>query len=159
MPDWMDEDLGIHIGDNRKEQTKTAKMEAMAEQAFGSPQTPEMYLELLRMYNADSSTEKEAIFKKGVKALAVIQKENQEQLSKIEDAKNQTIAAEGDKNRDMTKEGHESNERIAKIYQDGKTQDTCNKEDGMNLRKAADIQKDMEVLIANLAEKERQSAT
>ncbi len=65
MPDWSDEDLGIHIGDNRNEEKKVQKMEGMAEAAFGSPQTPEMYLELIRMYNADSSTEKEAIFKKG----------------------------------------------------------------------------------------------
>lgn len=157
MPEWMEEDLGIHIADNRKEQIKVNKMEQMAEASFGSPQTPEMYLELLRMYNADSSTEKEAIFKKGIKALAKIQQENNESQGKIEDNKLQAMAAEKDKDRDVTREGHAKDKVIAKIYADNKSNDTATKEDGQNLRKAADIQKDMEVLIANLADKQRES--
>ena len=139
MEPFMDDDIGLHIGDNQKEHIKNRKMEAMAEQAFLNPNTPELMLELLKMYNADGSSEKEAVFKKGVKALQRLSEENAQR-----DREAQQMAVQQKENEDQRKHKQHSdklqnNKDVAYIYADNKADVEGMKESGQNLRKAAEI--------------------
>lgn len=141
---FFDDDIGLHIGDNQKEQIKTRKMEAMAEQAFARPDNPELMLELLKMYNADSSTEKESVFKKGIVALQQMAQENEEKNRQLQEMDIQQKEAAEQKKDQQHKEKLQNNIDVAKIYADNKADVEGMKEDGQNLRKAADIAADME---------------
>ena len=141
---FFDDDIGLHIGDNRKEEIKIQKMEAMAEQAFINPNTPELMLELLKMYNADSSTEKESVFKKGVRALQEMADANSEKDREIQRQQIEAQNAEGQRRDGQHKEKLKNNLDVAEVYANNKADDTRIKEQGANLRKAAEIAAQME---------------
>lgn len=147
MPDYFLDDLGVHIADNRKEFKKVQDIEEMAKMAFMNAQTPEMMLELLKIYNADGSSEKEAILRKGVKSLAELREKNNQQLQQAEQATLQQKAKEKDDDNQIKRESHQKDINVAKIYADNKADDTRQKEQGQNVRKLADIEKDL--IVAN----------
>ena len=143
MEDYMMDDLGIHIGDNRKEYERKERMDKIGEQTFGQSQDPEIMLNLIKIWNADSATEAEAIFKIGSQKLAEMRQENiklqqeaEAQKAKIEEAKLAETAR-------MHQETMQNNIDVANIYADNKIEDVQNKEAGQDRRKAADIQKEL----------------
>lgn len=142
-PDYFLEDLGIHIGDNRKEFEKSREIDEMAKQAFVSPNNPEMMLELLKIFNADGASEKEAIFKKGMKQLQAMQQENIKQQQEMAKQDLQQKAADKDKDVQVKREGYDKDRDVALIYANNKADDTREKQANENLRKAADIEKDL----------------
>lgn len=143
MDDYMLDDLGIHIGDNRKEFERKDRMDKVGEQAFGQSQDPEIMMNMIKMWNADSATEAEAIFKAGSKKLAEMRQENiklqqeaEANAAKAEEAKQMLL----DK---QHKEKMQNNLDVAHIYADNKIEDVSIKEAGLDRRKAVDLQKEL----------------
>lgn len=143
FPDFWLDDIGIHIGDNRKEFEKSQKISQMAEAAFNQPQTPKMMLELIRLFNADGSTEKEAILERGLKALEEMRLQNMEAQSKQAQADAEAKAADDERKDNLTREGYQKDIEVAHIYANNKSRETDIKENGQNLRKLAEIDKDL----------------
>lgn len=147
FPDFLLDDIGVHIGDNRKEFEKNRKIEQMAEMAFMNAQSPEIMLDLIRLFNAETSTEKEAVLKKGLKALDEMREENNKAQQEQVQAQIQKEAQEKAEDSQLTRESHQKDIAVAKIYADNKADDTREKEQGQNMRKMADIEK--ELLMSN----------
>lgn len=142
-PDFLQEDIGCHIADNRKEYEKSKGVEQLATEAFRTAGDPELLLELLKLYNADGSSEKEAIFKKGIKSLVALREENARRAEEIEKAKLQDKAEERAQKDRLADKTADKDITVAKIYADNKADDTNTKEAGQNLRKIADIEKEI----------------
>ena len=53
-PDFLFEDLGIHIGDNRLEYQRKQRIDSVAQQTFANAQSPEMLLELIKIWNSEN---------------------------------------------------------------------------------------------------------
>lgn len=143
FPDYLIDDIGVHIGDNRKEFEKNKKIEQMAEMAFGNAQTPEMMLDLIRLFNVDTSTEKEAILRKGMKALEEMRAENTKMMQQQEQEKIKAEKENKAEESQLKREGYQKDVDVAHIYANNKADDTREKEQGQNVRKMADIEKDL----------------
>ena len=150
-PDFLFEDLGIHIGDNRLEYQRKQRIDSVAQQTFANAQSPEMLLELIKIWNAENSTEAEAILSKGVKALAEIREENMKLQQQQMQIQGQTEQQKDQLDYQKHQEQLVNNIDVANIYADNKIQEVVAKEDGANKRKAAE-------LVANLQrDRENQS--
>lgn len=140
-------DIGIHIGDNRKEFERKQRMDQMGDRAFGQSQDPEIMLNLIKMWNADSATEAEAIFRTGVKALQKMREENMKAAQEQEQAKRQSEQATRDMQQKQHEEKMQNNLDVAYIYADNAENVAATKEGAANSRKAAEIDRD--IIIAN----------
>ena len=150
-PDFLFEDLGIHIGDNRLEYQRKQRIDSVAQQTFANAQSPEMLLELIKIWNSENSTEAEAILSKGVKALAQIREENMKLQQQQIQVQGQTEQQKDQLDYQKHQEQLANNIDVANIYADNKIQEVVAKEDGANKRKAAE-------LVANLQkDREKQS--
>ena len=150
-PDFLFEDLGIHIGDNRLEYQRKQRIDSVAQQTFANAQSPEMLLELIKIWNSENSTEAEAILSKGVKALAEIREENMKLQQQQMQIQGQTEQQKDQLDYQKHQEQLTNNIDVANIYADNKIQEVVAKEDGANKRKAAE-------LVANLQkDREKQS--
>lgn len=140
FPDFFLEDLGIHTADNRKEMERKKKIEAIAERAFGQSQDLNVMLNLIGVYNADHSTEAEAILRRGVKKLNEINQQNmqiqQEQFAAEQQAKMADIAKKDEQHDKKLV----NNLEVAEIYARQQDEDTKTKETNANLRKAAELE-------------------
>lgn len=150
FPDFFQEDLGIHIGDNRLEYERKKRIDSVGQQTFGNSQDPEIMLNLIRMWNSENSTEAESIFKNGVKKMMEVREENmkmqQQQMQMEQESKAQTE----EKADNRHKETLENNIDVANIYANNKNKDTVEKELGQDRRKAAELEK--ELIIASSKE-------
>lgn len=143
MDDYMLDDMGIHIGDNRKEYERKDRMDKVGEQAFGQSQDPEIMMNMIKMWNADSATEAEAIFKAGSKKLAEMRQEN---IKLQQESEANAAKAEQEKQAILDrqhKEKMQNNIDVANIYADNKIQDVETKEAGQDRRKSVDVQKEL----------------
>jgi hypothetical protein len=143
MSPYFQEDLGIHIADNRKEYDRKNRIDQVGEKLFGSTNEPAILKNLIKMWNADSSTEAEAIFDTGVRALEEIKKANDERMMAIEEDKNAVAKAKLEQEDRHHKEELQNNLDVAKIHTGNKFAVEQNKEANANLREAAKIEKDL----------------
>lgn len=144
-PDFFYDDYGIYVTDSRKDYEDKQLINDAASKLFGNAQTPELLLDLIRVIQTDNGSEAELIVEKGVEALKKIKAENDKMLQETENNKiewekeKQTrVEAENEKNR-------QSQEKIALIYSDSKTRESETKNQAENLRKMADIEKDLTI--------------
>lgn len=136
-------DLGIHIGDNREEARKKKNIDAMATEAFSNAQTPEMLLELIKIYNTMNSSEAEAVLRKGINSMAELRRQEMEEQNKLQQQSLENERKSKEDDNQLTREGHQKDISVAKIYADNKANDTATKEDNANLRKQAEIKRDL----------------
>ena len=147
FPDFFVDDLGIYIGDNRKEYERKKRIDEMAGQTFGNAQSPELIRDLLRIWNADSSTEAEAILNKGIKALEKVREENNQMQQQMAEQQQKADEAKRQEEAQLKREGYAKDIKVAEIYANNKADDTGIKEQNANLREMAKIEKDL--VIAN----------
>ena len=147
FPDFFLEDLGIHIGDNRLEYERKKRIDSVGQQTFGNSQDPEIMLNLIKMWNSENSTEAEAIFSAGVKAMIKTREENMKAAQQEVEAKKEIDIKKEETLERRHKEQMENNIDVANIYANNKMQDTVERELGQDRRKAADIEK--ELVISN----------
>lgn len=155
FPDFFIDDLGIYIGDNRKEYERKKRIDDIATQTFGNAQSPNMLLDLIKIWNADSSTEAEAILERGIKALEKMREENTKAMQEQAQAQAQAEAKKQEEEAALKREGYEKDIEVAKIYANNKADETREKVSAENLRKMADIEK--ELTIANKNEQKENS--
>lgn len=143
--DFMIDDLGIYVTDNRKDYEDKQLLNDAAGKLFGNAQSPQMLLDLIRVIKADNNSEAEAIVERGVKALEKLKAENDKMMQEMEAQKAEALAeaerikaAEGDKNR-------QNNLDVANIYADSKSDENREKILSSNLQKMADIDKDLAI--------------
>lgn len=138
--DYLQEDLGIHAADNKKEFDRKQRIDGIAERVFGNTQDLEVMLSLINVFNSENSTEAEAIVRKGAKSLKKMQEDNQkmmqEQAAQQEQTKREAIA----KLDQQAKDRLENNIDVAEIYANQQDKDTTSKEQNANLRKAAELE-------------------
>lgn len=140
FPDFFLEDLGIHTGDNRKEYERKKRIDAIAERTFGNSQDLGVMLNLINVWNAEHSTEAEAILRKGAKALEKTMKENQAAMQQQAAAAEETKRLDIQKKDEQHLEKLDNNIEVAEIYADQQKTDTDTKEENANLRKAAELE-------------------
>lgn len=142
-PDFLAEDLGIHIGDNRKEFERKQRIDKAGEMAFGNSQDPMILRNMIKMWNAEHSTEAEAIFDRGLKALEAMRKENMAQTQQIEESKNQAMVEKEQLITKRHEETMQNNIDVANIYANNKIQEVVERENGQDRRKAAELEVNM----------------
>ena len=137
---FLQEDLGIHVMDNKKEYDRKQRIDQIAERTFGNSQDLEVMLSLINVFNSENSTEAEAVVRKGFKAMKATadanQKMMQEQAQAAEQTKLQAIA----KADEQAKDRLQNNIEVAEIYAHQQNNDTVAKETNANLRKAAELE-------------------
>ena len=145
FPDFFIDDLGVYIGDNRKEYERKKRVDDMAGQTFGNAQSPDLLLDLIRIWNADSSTEAEAVLRKGIKALEKMREENNKNAQAQAQAQAQADAKKAEDEAQLKREGYEKDIKVATIYANNKADEINTKEAAANLRKMAEIEKDLTI--------------
>lgn len=144
MPDFLEEDLGCHIADNRKEFERKQRIDQIAGQTFANSQDPQLLKDLIKLLNADTSTESEAIFDRSLSVLMKMREENnkiaqQQHQDKIQ-IDNEKIIKDESKHKDQM----QNNLDVAHIYANSKADEVREKEVNNNLRKAAELEKEKE---------------
>lgn len=140
FPDYLQEDLGIHAADNKKEFDRKQRIDSMAERIFGSSQDLEVMLSLINVFNSENSTEAEAIVRKGAKAFKATQEANQKMLQDQAAQAEQTKRDATAKADQQAKDKLDNNVEVAEIYAHQQDNDTKTKEQNANLRKAAELE-------------------
>lgn len=146
FPDFFIDDIGIHIGDNRREYEKKQAIDQMAQQLFMNAQSPQLMLDLIKIFNAESASESEFIFKRGVDALEQLREENNKMAQEQQQAQLQAEAQAKEEDRQLTREGHQKDITVAQIYANNKTDSQREKDHNQNLREMAKIEKDIAML-------------
>ena len=155
FPDFFIDDIGVYVEDNRKEYQRKKRIDEVAGQAFMNANSPELIRDLIKIWNADSSTEAESILDRGLKALQELRAQSQEQAAQIEREKIAATAKEKEEERKIQREKMETEKEVATIYANNKSDTENNKVQGENLRKLADIEKD--ILLNSNKNKEQKS--
>lgn len=122
--DFINEDIGIHIADMSIEIEQKRNVDEIASRAFINMGSPEMLLSLLQVVNSQSTTEAEAILRKGVKELQDIERERQERAEQMQTEHSKAIqAAEEAKERTADKQ-IAKDIAVANIYANSKLSET-----------------------------------
>ncbi len=137
---YLQEDLGIHAADNKKEFDRKQRIDGIADRVFGNSQDLEVMLSLINVFNAENSTEAEAIVRKGAKALKATQDANQKAMQEQVAAAEETKRAAIQKADAQAKDKLDNNIEVAEIYAGQQDADTKTKEQNANLRKAAELE-------------------
>ena len=137
---FLQEDLGIHIVDNKKEYERKQRIDQIAERTFGNSQDLEVMLSLINVFNSESSTEAEAVVRKGFKAMKETQMNNEKMAQQQQQMAEETKRAAIEKQDSQAEAKLENNIEVAEIYAHQQNNDTITKETNANLRKAAEIE-------------------
>lgn len=97
---FMNEDIGIYIGDSHKEQKRKAIIDRAAEIGLQNAQTPQMILDMVKILNADFSTEAEKILERATIAMDKLRQENLQAMIESEQVKQQ---GENERNKENNK--------------------------------------------------------
>ena len=143
FPDFFLDDIGIYVEDNRKEYQRKKRIDEVASQTFMNANSPQLIRDLIKIWNADSSTEAESVLDKGLKALEELRAQSQEQAAQIEREKIAATAKEKEEERKIQREKMETEKEVATIYANNKSDTENNRVQGENLRKLADIEKEL----------------
>lgn len=143
FPEFFIDDIGIYVEDNRKEYQRKKRIDDVASQTFMNANSPQLIRDLIKIWNADSSTEAESILDKGLKALEELRAQSQEQMAQIERDKIAANQKKEEEDRKIEREKMENNKEVAVIYANNKIAETEVKSQAENLRKLADIEKDL----------------
>lgn len=156
-PDYFLNDYGIHIADNRREFEKKKRLDEMAGNTFSNASSPQLIRDLLKIWNSETVTEAEGIFDRGLNALEKLRQENMkmqqqqaEQMAQVEREKlEQKTTADSEK--------LINNKEVALIYANNNADGIGTKETNANLRKMAEIERDLELARRKNAEKSENS--
>ena len=137
---FLQEDLGIHIVDNKKEYERKQRIDQIAERTFGNSQDLEVMLSLINVFNSENSTEAEAVVRRGFKAMKETQMNNEKMAQQQQQMAEETKRAAIEKQDSQAEAKLENNIEVAEIYAHQQNNDTITKETNANLRKAAEIE-------------------
>jgi hypothetical protein len=150
MPEFFMDDMGVYIGDNRQEYERKKRVDTMADNAFANVGSQQAFRDLIKIHNADSSTEAESILDKGLEALEKMKQENNKLAQEQAQAAAQAEVKRQEEVDALDRERLQNNIDVAKIYANNKADESALKERGQNLRKMADIEKEMTIKNAEM---------
>lgn len=154
FPEFFLADYGISIADNRKEYEKKKRLDEVAGNTFSNAGSPALIRDLLKIWNSDSVSDAEGILDRGINALEKMKAENdarmQEQAKMEADAKQAETAAKAEEH----KEKMINNKEVAAIYANNNADGINTKESNANLRKMAEIERDLKISQDKLKELE-----
>ena len=156
FPDYFVNDIGLSIADNRKEYEKKKRLDEVAGQTFSNAGSPQLIRDLLKIWNSESLPDAEGIMDRGLVALEKVREENTKQAQAQMQAEAEAAAAKLKKEEDLKREGFQNNIDVALIYANNKADDTNEKEANNNLRKMADIDKELKIHQDNLNKENNQ---
>jgi hypothetical protein len=152
-PDFMYDDLGIYVTDNRKDYEDKKLLNDVAAKLFGNAQSPELMLDLIRVIKSDNVSEAEGIVQKGINALKALKAENDKMMAQIEENKTQAQLESEKIKAAQSDKVLQNNIDVANIYAENNADGIRVKEDNNNLRKMADIEAKLMELQAKQNEK------
>lgn len=154
FPEFFVSDYGISITDNRKEYEKKRRIDEMAGNTFSNAGSPALIMDLLKIWNAEDSTEAEAIMERGIKALEALRDQNMKAQQEQAQMEAQAKQEEQELQQQQHTEKMQNNIDVANIYANNKADDTREKETGANLRKMAEIDRDIALANSKNSENE-----
>lgn len=138
--EFFDSDFGLYLSDARKDKEASERIDAAAELALGNPNTPDMVMGLIEVFEGNSANEKKAVFGR---MLNTMEKRRQEaEAVQAEQAKAQQAAEQAKLKQDMLKsrEGNDTEIEVAKIYANSKANSDNVKASSAELIKAAELE-------------------
>lgn len=142
-PEFFIDDIGIYLGDNRKEYKTKQIIDQIASETFSQTQYPEMLLSLLKIMSADTSRDAEIQLQKGIQTYNELKQQAEERES---EQQNQMIQAqqEGEaQERDLRREGFQKDIVVANIYADSEAKKNMDNIDASATETAAQIEKEI----------------
>lgn len=141
-PSFLQDDIGVYIGDSSKEQRKKMIIDRAAEQALSNAQTPDLILSLVDVLNADFSSEAHKILKRGIDALEKMRMENNEAVKEAEEIRAKALKEDKDEDRKVKREGYQKDILVAEIYAKNKSVTEAMKNETSKKIKAAELEKE-----------------
>lgn len=138
--DFLMDDLGIYVTDNRKDYEDKQLINDVASKLFGNASSPEMMRDLIRVIKSDNVSEAESIMDKGIVALQKTKSDNDKMLQQIEQEKIAWEKEKEDREDKRNNDRIEGQKAVAEIYADNKAATENEKNTAENLRKLADIE-------------------
>ena len=150
-------DLGVYLSDGYKDQQASQRIDAAAEMALSTANTPEMVMGLIEVFEGESAVEKKAVFQRMMNSMAQLRAEAQKAEQEALQAQLAAQSEAKDKDVQLQREGHEKDRDVAKIYADNKAYDTNTKTASQERIEAARLfQKQQEALRASQKKNEPQ---
>jgi len=137
-------DMGIYLGDARKDQEMSDIIDRAAEVALGNSSAPEMALGLIEVFEGDSANEKKAVFQRMVNSMAKLREEQAKADAEQAQAAMEAEAKSKEDDRTLTRDGYQKDKDVAYIYKDGKAQDGLQKNQSQERQTAAKLDVDLE---------------
>lgn len=141
-PAYFQEDIGVYIGDNIKEQKNKQIIDQAAQMAMTNAQTPDLILNLIKVLNAETAGESEQIFIQGLKALDKLRADQQQAEADNAKAENESKEKIAQDAAQLTRDGYAKDIKVAEIYAENKAITESMKNETTKRTKAADIEKD-----------------
>ena len=138
--DFLMDDLGIYVTDNRKDYEDKQLINDVASKLFGNASSPEMMRDLIRIIKTDNVSEAESIMDKGVIALQKTKEENDKMMQQIEQEKIAWEKEKEDRADSRQEKQIQGQLDVATIYADNKAGTDNEKNNAENLRKLAEIE-------------------
>jgi hypothetical protein len=139
MEDFFLADFGIYLSDARKDKEAADRIDRAAEMALSNSNTPEMVMGLIEVFEGESAVEKKQVFKRMLDSMNEMRQEQEKAASEQAQAQLQADAQNKDKDRDVQYAGHEKDEKVAKIYVQGKGMDRALDNKSKELIKSAEL--------------------
>jgi hypothetical protein len=118
--EFFDCDLGLYLSDGRKDKEASERINAAAEMALGTANTPEMIMGLIEVFEGDHAVEKKATFQRLLNSMEKLQAEQAKAAQEAEAAKLKTEEAKAAQELLISRENNETEIEVANIYVKGK---------------------------------------
>ena len=132
-------DMGLYLGDARKDQEMSEIIDRAAEVALGNASGPEMTLGLIEVFEGDSANEKKAVFQRMVDTMAKQREEQSKADQEAQMAAQKKIDDDREGDHTLTREGYENNIEVAEVYKSGKAMDGLQNNMSKERIKAAEL--------------------
>ena len=133
-------DFGIYLSDSRRDKDVADRIDAAAELALSNANTPEMVMGLIEVFDEETAVAKKKVFQSMLDSMEQIRKETQEAQLEAQQSELTADTDDKDKNRGVTREGHQKDIKVAGIYVKGKGVSDVLKSTSAERIKAAELE-------------------
>lgn len=138
--DFFESDFGIYLSDARKDNEIAQRIEAAAEMALSTSNTPDMVLGLIEVFEGETANDKKAVFQRMLKSMEEIRQEQMQAEQEAQAAAAEAEKAKTEEESKLKREGYENNIDVAEIYVKDKNNADRMNVDSNERQKAADLE-------------------
>ncbi len=113
-------DFGIYLSDSRRDKDTADRIDAAAELALSNANTPEMVMGLIEVFDEETAVAKKKVFQNMLDSMEKIRQETQKAQLEAQSQVQDDDKEDKEKNRGVTREGHQKDINVAGIYVKGK---------------------------------------